>query len=85
MLCFVKTGVVGTVTWEKLKSDEDKFLPKRVASTIIETECFFHLSGFFVENLKEKLNNFYSIFPTVMEKLNKFYSIFPSDVLALTL
>ena len=26
----------------------DKFLPKKVASTIIRTECFFHLSGFFV-------------------------------------
>ena len=60
---------------------------RTIASTIIETECFFHLSDFFVDfaNLKEKLNNFYSIFPTIMEKLNKFYSIFPSDVLALTL
>ena len=37
-----------SVTWEKLKSDVDKFLPKKVASTIIKTECFFHLSGFFV-------------------------------------
>ena len=34
--------------WGNLKSDVDKFLPKKVASTIIKTECFFHLSGFFV-------------------------------------
>ena len=37
-----------TVTWDKLKSDKDKFLPKKVARIIIETECFLHLSGFFV-------------------------------------
>ena len=36
------------VTWKELKSDVDTFLPKKVASTIIRTECFFHLSGFFV-------------------------------------
>ena len=30
------------VTWEELKSHVDKFLPKKVASTII------HLPGFFV-------------------------------------
>ena len=46
---FPRFPISTEVTWEKLKSDEDKFLPKKVASTIIETECFFHLSGFFVE------------------------------------
>ena len=40
------------VTWEKLKSDVNKFLPKKVASTIIRTECFFHLSGFFVNFIR---------------------------------
>ena len=46
--CFQGSLFSTEVTWEKLKSDEDKFLPKKVASTIIETECFFHLFGFFV-------------------------------------
>ena len=43
------------VTWEKLKSDKDKFLPKKVASTILETECFFHLSGFFVDSKSQNI------------------------------
>ena len=31
-----------SVTWEKLKSDVDKFLPKKVASTIFKTKYYFH-------------------------------------------
>ena len=55
------------VTFEILITRGLIFL-RTIVSTIIETECFFHFSGFFV-NLKEKLNNsFYSIFPTVTEK-----------------
>ena len=46
--CFQGSLFFTEVTWEKLKSDVDKFLPKKVASTIIKKECFFHLSGFFV-------------------------------------
>ena len=48
--CFRGSFFSTEVTWEKLKSDKDKFLPKKVASTIIKTECFFHLSGFFVDS-----------------------------------
>ena len=50
---------------DELKSDVDKFLPKKVASTIIKTECFFHLSGFFVTlnglSYKDKWENLASL------------------------
>ena len=49
---------------------------RTIASTIIETECFFHFSGFFV-NIKEKLNiSFYSIFPTITEKFMHMHKFF---------
>ena len=66
-------GLVSTEVTLEIQIRLELIFLKTIASTIIETECFFHLSGFFVEfcNLKEKLNNFYSIFPTIMEKLNK--------------
>ena len=55
------------VTWEKLKSDVDKYF-LRVASTIIRTDCFFHLSGFFVEFS----NQIYVFCPSLKEKKHKF-------------
>ena len=37
------------VTWETLKSHENRFFPKTGKGKISKTECFFHLAAFFVE------------------------------------
>ena len=53
-LAFVdKAGLPATT----LKSEEDQICTQDAASTIIETEYFFHLSGFFVNIQYPILNN----------------------------
>ena len=60
--CF-RSSLFSTEVTLEIQITRGLIFSRTIASTIIETECFFHFSGFFV-NIKEKLNiSFYSIFP----------------------